>query len=279
MIMMSVYFKKIDELIYVSDSATRFLERPEDKVFVTGSHGGVYPGYLAASLKVRGAVFNDAGVGRENSGIAGLGYLDKLGIAALTVSNNSARIGDGADIYKRGIVSFVNLCAGRLGCRVGMHCRDAAELLKKGSQSSSPVPSYQEARRILVDSLPRIVCIDSASLVLPEDEESVVVTGSHGGLLNGQKAAALKYDAVAAFYNDAGIGIDNAGITRLPALDERNIIAGTVSAQSARIGDALSTYNDGILSVLNEKALSCGGKIGMSLKEFIGMIRHSYVKR
>ena len=39
---------------------------------------------------------------------------------------------------------------------------------------------------------------------------------------------ALKYDVRCALYNDAGIGKDAAGTSRLPALDARGIAAATV---------------------------------------------------
>src|SRR5207302_1281456 len=78
--------------------------------------------------------------------------------------------------------------------------------------------------------------------------DAIVLTGSHGGLLGGRPETALKYEVRAAFYNDAGIGIDEAGVSRLPALDDRGIAAATVSAATARIGEARSTYEDGILS-------------------------------
>ena len=41
-------------------------------------------------------ILNDAGVGRDEAGIAALAYLDALGIAAATVSHESCRIGDTA---------------------------------------------------------------------------------------------------------------------------------------------------------------------------------------
>ncbi|MBV8777342.1 MAG: hypothetical protein JO258_09120 [Alphaproteobacteria bacterium] len=74
--------------------------------------------------------------------------------------------------------------------------------------------------------------------MLPEHKDAIVVTGSHGGLLGGKPETALKYDVAGALYNDAGLGIDEAGVSRLPALDRRGIPAATVAASSARIGDA-----------------------------------------
>ena len=86
------------------------------------------------------------------------------------------------------------------------------------------------------------------------------MTGSHGGLLGGKPETALKYPALAALFNDAGIGIDEAGVTRLQALDARGIAAATVAAASARIGDARSTFEDGIVSRVNCCAAAIGAQ-------------------
>ncbi len=103
------------------------------------------------------------------------------------------------------------------------------------------------------------------------------MTGSHGGLLGGRPETALKYDALAAVFNDAGIGVDDAGITRLPALDRRGIAAATVAATSARIGDARSTYEDGIVSRFNSRAAALGIAKGVSAREFVAIVRAAAV--
>jgi hypothetical protein len=105
--------------------------------------------------------------------------------------------------------------------------------------------------------------------VTPEDAGTVLCIGSHGGLLGGRPEAALKYDARAALFNDAGIGIDRVGVSRLPALDRRRIPAATVAAMTARIGDGRSTWEDGILSAVNDAAAALGIEVGMSAKEFV----------
>ena len=76
-----------------------------------------------------------------------------------------------------------------------------------------------------------------------------------------------------ALYNDAGIGKDAAGTSRLPALDVQGIAAATVSAASARIGDARSTYEDGIISRVNTRAASFGLREGISAREFVAGLR------
>jgi len=107
----------------------------------------------------------------------------------------------------------------------------------------------------------------------------VLVTGSHGGLLGGRPDTALKYDALAALFNDAGIGIDEAGVTRLPALEARGIAAGTVAAASARIGDARSTYEDGILSRINPCAAALGITPGITARQFVAITRRIAAER
>jgi hypothetical protein len=80
-------------------------------------------------------------------------------------------------------------------------------------------------------------------------------------------------------FNDAGIGIDEAGVTRLPVLEARGIAAGTVAAASARIGDARSTYEDGILSRVNPRAAALGIVPGMAAREFVAIIRRAAAER
>ncbi|MCG3102637.1 hypothetical protein MAQ58_25015, partial [Enterobacter sp. DRP3] len=66
-----------------------------------------------------------------------------------------------------------------------------------------------------------------------------------------------------------GIGKDSAGIGRLPLLQQRGIAALTVSAHSARIGDARSCYEDGVVSCANAQARGLGCRVGPPLKSFI----------
>src|SRR5215813_12225359 len=103
--------------ILTADSITRVGPEAAGAVVVNGSHGGVYAAYLAAKLGVAAAIFNDAGVGRDQAGIAGLEYLAELGIPAAAIGHLTARIGDGADMMARGVVSHANRPAAALGCR------------------------------------------------------------------------------------------------------------------------------------------------------------------
>lgn len=261
--------------VLIADSITRIGGEAAGVVVVNGSHGGIYAAYLAAKLRVCAAIFNDAGVGRDNAGIAGLDYLAVLDIPAAAVRHDTARIGDGPDMIRRGVVGHVNPPAAALGCCAGMACREAAAALQRAAQTGREPPPALEAAFLLVSEPPALWALDSASLVGADQIGTVVVTGSHGGLLGGRPDTALKVDALAALFNDAGIGIDEAGVTRLPALETRGIAAGTVAAASARIGDARSTYEDGVLTRVNPRAAAFGVAPGMSAREFVAIIRRA----
>jgi hypothetical protein len=259
--------------IITADSITRVAQEADGAVVVNASHGGVYAAYLAAKLLAAAAIFNDAGVGRDNAGIGGLDYLDELGIPAATIGHMSARIGDGADMLARGVITHANRLASALGVRAGQPCRAAAGLLQQAEPAHRAPPEALEAAFLVVAEPPLVWALDSASLVLPEHGQAIVVTGSHGGLLGGKPETALKYDVKGALYNDAGIGIDEAGVSRLPTLDARGIPAATVSAASARIGDARSTYEDGIISRVNARAAAFGLREGATANEFVATLR------
>jgi hypothetical protein len=259
--------------IVTADSITRVGDDASGAVIVNASHGGIYAAYLAAKLGAAAAIFNDAGIGRDDAGIGGLDYLNALGIPAAAVGHSTARIGDGADMLKRGVITHANTLAAALGVHAGLRCRDAAEALRHAEPTAPEPPSALEAAFLIVTEPPAVWALDSASLVAPEHRDAIVLTGSHGGLLGGRPETALKYDVRAAFYNDAGIGIDEAGVSRLPALDERRIPAATVSAISARIGDARSTYEDGIISRVNRHAAGLGLAPGMTARDAVAILR------
>ena len=265
--------------ILTVDSITRVAAEAAGAVVVNGSHGGVYAAYLAAKLGVAAAIFNDAGVGRDRAGIAGLDYLATLGIPAAAVGHDSARIGDGADMMARGRITYVNAPAQALGCRPGTACRDAAVCLQQAAPGGREPPAEREGAFLLIADPPAVWALDSASLVGAEHVGTIVVTGSHGGLLGGRPDTALKYDALAALFNDAGIGADEAGVTRLPALAARGIAAGTVAAASARIGDARSTFENGVLSRINPRAATLGIAPGMTARDFVAITRRAAAER
>ncbi len=254
--------------ILLADTATKLGESANGAVIVTGSHGGRYAAYLTLKAHPRAVIHNDAGVGKDKAGIAVVGIAQMLGIAAATLSHATCRIGDASDMMARGIVSSANAAAAALGVSEGMTCREAATRLLAAHASERDPEPCGESRRVLAEPgwHRRIVLLDSASLIRPEDKGQIIVTASHGALVGGSAAMALQADGFAAVFHDAGVGADGAGITRLPALDSRGIAGLTVSAASARIGDATSVYDDGLISYVNETARALGAQPGEALK-------------
>ncbi len=260
--------------IVLRDSVTRTETEDAGCVLVTGSHGGLFAANLAARAQLRAAIFNDAGIGKARAGIAGLAYLEGLAMAAAAVGFETARIGDAGDAWARGTISHVNGLAADLGCAPGQDCAEAARTLRAARIPKTAPPALDETAHLVSaePGAPRVWALDSASLVGPEHAGQIVLLGSHGALLGGRPEAALKVDALAAVYNDAGIGIEAAGVSRLPALDARAIASATVAAASARIGDGLSTYRDGVLSRVNATAAALGARAGMTAIEFVGAV-------
>src|SRR5262249_40895129 len=210
-----------------------------------------------AKAGLKAVILSDAGVGRERAGIGGLAYLAAMGVPAAAIGHRSARIGDGVDCSKRGIISYVNEPAAAAGIRAGMHGSVALDLRAASELSPSPMPAPQEETRRRVTQAEAdgvaVFALDSASLVKPEDAGNIVLTGSHGALLGGRPETAMKVAVFAAIFNDADRGMDECGGARLPALDRRGIAGATVGAWSARIGDGLSTYQDGMVTAANER--------------------------
>lgn len=243
--------------IVTAPTVTKLPEGVAGSVLVTGSHGGLYAGMLAARAEVRAVIFHDAGIGMAQAGVASLAVLGKYGVPAAAVSHMSARIGDTGDMLGRGVISRMNQAAEALGVTRAMPCAQAAGLLLAAALRRAVFPEIAEARGVEG----RLVLVDSASLVVPEDVGRVIVTGSHGGLIGGDPALALRVAGFAAAFNDAGIGVDGAGIGRLAALEARGIAALTVSAGSARIGEARSTL-EGMISAVNSVAAGLGAVVG-----------------
>lgn len=258
--------------VLLADSVTALDRAAGEHVVVCGSHGGRFAAVLAAQHRVRAIVLNDAGVGLDRAGTAGLDLLAELGLAAATASHTTARIGDARDCFEHGLLSHVNSPARALGCRPGMSVREAARLLAGAPLSAGQPPHAVEGRYLLEPGPPRVWALDSASLASVQDDGDVIVTGSHGRLLGGRPETALRATALAAVFNDAG-DVEGCRRGRLAALDERGVAAAVVHATSARIGDARSSYYDGVVSAVNGVAAALGARPEQPTRTFVDLLR------
>ncbi|MFT5182870.1 MAG: hypothetical protein ACI8S3_002763, partial [Alphaproteobacteria bacterium] len=241
-----------DDDILIIDTVTKLDAGAAGKAVIAASHGGVYAGYLAARAGVRGVILHDAGVGLDAAGIGSLAYLEDLGIAAATIDYRSAIIGNGASLANDGVISFVNDTAAKAGCTPGQKAMDCAIAMRAAPGGSGDLPVYEEARFIIRDGAegPIVRGCDSVSLVQDEDEDAVVITASHGEVLATSPTWGNRPKVLAAVFNDAGSDL----VSRLPDLESLGIAAATVATASARIGDARSCYETGVISHVNDTA-------------------------
>ena len=263
--------------ILAAESVTELGDDARSAVLVAGSHGGLIACYLGASAGAHALILNDAGVGLDEAGIAGLAQLDAIGMAAATVSHLTARIGDGKDSLARGVISHLNRAAASAGVVVGMDAREAAMLLRLAPPSHSKPRPYADGRwQLGVQGASEIWALDSVGKLVPEDDGRILLIGSHGGLHGGRPQSALDHGgralaAHAVAFNDAGVGIDGVGITRLPELDRRGVAAVTVSNTTARIGDGRSMH-DALISHANSSARAAGARVGDRLRTWIASL-------
>ena len=117
--------------IKVVDSITELQPADAGCIALSGSHGGLSSARYALAARPLLSVFNDAGVGLDDAGIAGLAFLQSHGLAACAVSHMSARIGLAASTLDSGVVSHANAAAEALGIRTGQALRPQIEQLSR----------------------------------------------------------------------------------------------------------------------------------------------------
>jgi hypothetical protein len=117
----------------------------------------------------------------------------------------------------------------------------------------------------------KTVLMDSISYVTDQNRGNIIISGSHGGTSSARYAITDKVGAV--FFNDAGVGKNAAGIKGLQQLQETNIIAVAVSHETAEIGNAEDTYENGIVSHVNGLAEKAGIRPDISVADAVNILR------
>ena len=115
--------------VLAMDTITKVAPGMEGCLVVSGSHGGTSSGEFALAVPLQLAVFNDAGVGKDDAGIAALAMCQARGRAAVAVAHTSARIGDALDAWQHGVISHVNAAAAALGLQPGQALQAALRRL------------------------------------------------------------------------------------------------------------------------------------------------------
>jgi hypothetical protein len=109
--------------VIIMDSITKVTPEDAGAIVVCASHGGTSSGEFALEVPLKAVIFNDAGVGKDNAGIAALEMLQARGVAAGTVAHTSGRIGDSLDMWENGVLSHVNQAARAAGLVSGAKVR------------------------------------------------------------------------------------------------------------------------------------------------------------
>ena len=117
---------------------------------------------------------------------------------------------------------------------------------------------------------PPLRIVDSITELRPHDAGCVAISGSHGGISSAQYALAAR--PLIAVFNDAGIGKDRAGLAALPFLQAHGIAACAVRHYSARIGQARSTLDEGVIGHCNALAEALGASPGLACSVLVGRL-------
>lgn len=255
--------------ILVGNSLTSFESDDDlaDAVVLGASFAGAPTGILPVRQGARGWIAHEAGPGKDEAGIAGLPLADRYGVPAAAIATREARLSDG-DSLLTGRVSRANETARSLGVRPGQTGEDAAMLML-----NAPTGSRHDVQGVIDESVhtvfesPRgkIYAVWSSSRISGDLSDDVLVVASHGAKI--MALYVLRTSPRGVICNDAGFGLDDSGVEGLDELQEHGIAAATVSTDSARIGDALSTYEDGVVSAVNAIATAKGVFIGQAARE------------
>ncbi len=246
------------------DSAYDVDEANRDRdVCVNSSYCGVLPARFIAEHRPRAAIGMDCGIGPEGSAIAGLWYLEALGIPAAVADVMTAHLGDGVHLYEHGVVSFVNQLALDCGVTAGMSVRDAAAALLDNDPVAATASEI--TNRTVMETAPDgrcVVAADSIAFGTSEDtDRNVLVTAGHTG------RSAVPYlrrcRPFGFICSDGGRGMDDSGMAGLFIVEPDGLAGATVDARRARMGSGLSHYHDGIISAANALAADAGVEVGM----------------
>ncbi|MCY4194597.1 MAG: hypothetical protein OXF04_09950, partial [bacterium] len=199
-------------------------------VCVNSSYCGVLPARFIAEHRPRAAIGMDCGVGPEGSAIAGLWYLEALGIPAATADVMTAHLGDGVHLYRNGVVSFANQLAIDCGVAAGMAVREAAAVLLENDPALAAAAEI--TNRTVMETAPdgrSVVAADSIAFGTSEDTgRNVLVTAGHTG------RSAVPYlrrcRPLGFICSDGGRGMDDSGIAGLYMLETDGLSGATLDA-------------------------------------------------
>jgi hypothetical protein len=113
--------------------------------------------------------------------------------------------------------------------------------------------------------LSNLILLDSITAIDASALNAVIVSGSHGGRSSTGFAINNPERPRIVFFNDAGVGKDNAGIFCLEAMQAKQLACACYAHTSARIGEAQDGYSHGVVSHANLLAIELGVHPGMTV--------------
>ena len=236
-------------------------------VIVVGSYCGTR---ILAPMFTRGikaVIATDAGIGKDDAGISGLKHGETIGVPVATIAVMSADTSNGRSTLL-GEISRVNAQARALGIAPGMVAYEAAERLAKAPAGKPiPTPLGSEEAAVVVEQTVRgrIWATPGTTAIKEQIPNDVICSGANSSRVFSD--GVLRMAAKGAIANDAGIAKNNSAVEGVKLLGERGIPAAAAATMSARLGEGLSTWNDGVVSVFNPVAAARGVKAGMPVKE------------
>ena len=138
-----------------------------------------------------------------------------------------------------------------------------------GATDPSDTGVGTKVRREVVETSPtgrQVVVTDSIIFARPEDRDrNVLVTAGHTG--RSGASFLLEFRPWGFICSDGGGAKNDSGTAGLAIVEEYGLAGASVSAMTAAIGDAQSSYVDGIIAACNEPARRRGVEVGMSAKQ------------
>lgn len=236
-------------------------------VIVVGSYCGTRILAPMFTRGVRAVIATDAGIGKDDAGISGLEHGEQIGVPVAAIAAMSAETSNGRSTLM-GEISRANAQARALGVAPGMVAYEAAACLAEASPGKPiPTPLGAEEEPVVVEETPRgrTWATPGTTAIKDQVPNDVICSGANSSRVFSD--GVLRVAAKGAIANDAGIARNNTAVEGVKLLGERGIPAAAVASMSARIGEGLSTWNDGVISVVNPVAGARGVKVGMSAKE------------
>ena len=236
-------------------------------VIVVGSYCGKRILAPMFSRGVKGVIATDAGIGKDEAGISGLKHGEEIGVPVAAIAAMSAETSNGRSTLL-GEISRANPQARALGIVPGMVAYEAAARLAAAPAGRPiPTPLGNEEAAAVVEETPRgrIWATPGTTAIKDKIPNDVICSGANSSRVFAD--GVLRIGAKGGIGNDAGIAKNETAVEGVKLLGDRGVPAAAVATLSARLGEGLSTWHDGVISFVNSAAAARGVKLGMSAKE------------